>query len=96
MREHSYITGQKAEQGAYLPECLDEIITEENPIRFIRLFVDQLDLEKMGFERSQPKKTGRPGYDPAIMLKLYMGTLIESAHYECWSESAIGTSNCGG
>ena len=72
MREHAYIEGQIPEQGTYLPECLDEIIAQENPIRFIRLFVEQLDLMKMGFVRSKPKETGRPGYDPAVLLKLYI------------------------
>ncbi len=72
MREHAYIEGQIPEQGTYLAECLDEIIAQENPIRFIRLFVEQLDLMKMGFVRSKPKETGRPGYDPAVLLKLYI------------------------
>lgn len=72
MREHAYIEGQSPEQGTYLPECLDEIIAPENPIRFIRLFVEQLDLTRMGFIRSKPKQTGRPGYDPAVPLKLYI------------------------
>ena len=72
MREHPYIEGLIPEQGTFLPECLDEIITQENPIRFIRLFVMQLDLAKMGFVRSKPRDTGRPGYDPAVLLMLYI------------------------
>mgnify|MGYP000849033290 CR=1 FL=1 len=72
MREHPYIEGSIPEQGTYLPECLDEIISPENPIRFIRLFVMQLDLVRMGFVRSKPKGTGRPGYDPAVLLMLYI------------------------
>ena len=58
------------EQGTYLPECLDEIISPENPIRFIRLFVLQLDLARIGFVRSKPRETGRPGYDSAVLLML--------------------------
>ena len=72
MREHPYIEGQAPEQATYLPECLDELISPENPIRFIRLFVLQLNLEEMGFVRSKPKGTGRPGYNPAILLMLYI------------------------
>ena len=72
MREHPYIEGLIPQQGTYLPECLDEIISPENPIRFIRLFVLQLDLVRMGFVRSKPRETGRPGYDPAVLLMLYI------------------------
>ena len=72
MREHPYIDGSKPEQGTYLPECLDEVISPENPIRFIRIFVMQLDLVRMGFVRSKPLGTGRPGYDPAVLLMLYI------------------------
>ncbi len=72
MREHPYIEGQIPEQGTYLPECLDEIISPENPVRFIRLYVLQLDLARMGFVRSTPRETGRPGYDPAVLLMLYI------------------------
>lgn len=72
MREHPYIEGRTPEQGTFLPECLDEVVSAENPIRFIRLFVLQLDLARMGFVRSKPRETGRPGYDPAVLLMLYI------------------------
>ena len=72
MREHPYIEGHMPEQGTYLPECLDEVISPENPIRFIRTFVMQLDLIGMGFVRSEARETGRPGYDPAVLLMLYI------------------------
>ena len=72
MRENAYIRGDIPEQGTFLPECLDEIISAENPIRFIRLFVEELDLKEMGFIRSTPKETGRPGYDPGVLVKLYI------------------------
>ena len=72
MREHPYVEGQAPEQGTYLPECLDEVISHENPIRFIRTFVLQLNLVGMGFVRSKPMGTGRQGYDPAVLLMLYI------------------------
>jgi transposase len=55
-----------------LPELLDEYITEENPVRVIDLFVDQLDLASLGFEGVVPADTGRPSYHPAVLLKLYV------------------------
>ena len=44
----------------------------DNPVRFIDAFVDSLDLAGAGFERAEPKETGRPGYDPSDLLKLYI------------------------
>ena len=48
------------------------ITSVENPVRFIEVFVDRCDLQEAGFRRVQPKDTGRPGYDPADLLKLYI------------------------
>lgn len=53
-----------------LPEAVDVYVGPENPDRFIEAFVDQLDLAKAGFLRVTAKETGRPGYDPADLLKL--------------------------
>jgi transposase len=72
MRPRPYIEGCKPEQGTFVPECVDEIIEAENPVRFIRAFVDELDLLGMGFEQARPQAIGRPGYAPSIMLKLYI------------------------
>jgi len=55
-----------------LPELLDEYITEDNPVRVIDVFVDQLALSELGFEGVHPAQTGRPSYHPAAMLKLYI------------------------
>lgn len=72
MKMKRFITGQDRSQSTLLPELLDEYITEENPVRVIDLFVDQLDLASLGFEGVVPADTGRPSYHPAVLLKLYV------------------------
>lgn len=67
-----FVTGHHREQQILLPDTLDDYVSEENPIRFIDAFVDGLDLTKMGFTHSEPKETGRPPYNPADLLKLYL------------------------
>lgn len=67
-----FIQGQDRTQSTLLPELLDEYITEENPVRVIDLFVDQLDLAQLGFEGIDPAQTGRPSYHPSVMLKIYI------------------------
>ena len=67
-----FIQGQDRTQSTLLPELLDEYITEENPVRVIDLFVDQLDLVQLGFEGVDPAQTGRPSYHPSMMLKIYI------------------------
>ena len=51
---------------------MDDYVGRDNPVRFIDAFVDGLDLAAAGFEHAAPKATGRPGYDPADLLKLYI------------------------
>ena len=67
-----YIEGQERTQSVLFPERLDDWIDEDNPVRAVDVFVDQLDLVGLGFERAQPAETGRPGYHPATLLKLYV------------------------
>ena len=59
-------------QAALFPGCLDDWIDDENPVRVIDVFVDELDLWELGFEGVDPKATGRPSYHPSILLKLYI------------------------
>lgn len=59
-------------QGTLLPETIDDYVSEENPVRVIDAFVGELDLASLGFERAEPKATGRPGYHAATMLKIYV------------------------
>jgi len=59
-------------QGTLLPERVEEYVSDENPVRVIDAFVGELDLAMRGFEGMEPKPTGRPGYHPATMLKIYL------------------------
>ena len=67
-----HILGIDRSQVLLLPEAVDDYVGRDNPVRFIDAFVDGLDLAVAGFERAAPKATGRPGYDPADLLKLYI------------------------
>src|SRR6202012_749994 len=68
----AHITGHDRSQTLLLPESLDDYVGPENPVRFIEAFVDGLDLAEAGFSRVKSKDTGRPGYAPADLLKLYI------------------------
>ncbi|WP_458369568.1 transposase [Pseudomonas fluorescens] len=65
-----FIEGETRTQVMLLPECLDDYVTEENPVRVVDVFVDELDLGALGFEGVDPAATGRPAYHPAILLKI--------------------------
>src|SRR5215470_4930785 len=68
----SYIQGVERSQAEMLPACLEEYVTHNSPVRFIDEFVSNLNLAELGFVRSQSALTGRPGYNPADLLKLYL------------------------
>ncbi len=67
-----YIEGKSRGQMVLMPESLDDFIGEDNPVRVIDLLVDELDLQGLGFACAQPAVTGRPGYHPGLLLKLYI------------------------
>lgn len=67
-----FVTGEDRSQSTLFPERLDEYIAEDNPVRVIDAFVDELDLGDLGFERVQPQATGRPAYHPSTLLKIYI------------------------
>ena len=67
-----HIQGANRHEAIQFPERLDDYIAEENPVRFIDAFIDDLNLEALGFQRAQPATTGRPAYNPADLLKLYI------------------------
>ena len=67
-----FIEGMNRTQSTLFPESLEDYIAEDNPVRVIDVFVDQLKLEKQGFSGAQPEATGRPAYHPATLLKLYI------------------------
>jgi len=68
----AHLSGTDRSQLLLLPEAVDDYVGPDNPVRFIEAFVDGFDLGAAGFVRVQPKTTGRPGYDPADLLKLYI------------------------
>jgi transposase len=67
-----FIEGVDREQSTLFPERLEDWVGEVNPVRVIDVFVDELDLGGLGFGRARPEATGRPGYHPSVLLKLYI------------------------
>jgi transposase len=67
-----FVEGQDRSQSTLFPESLDDYIAEDNPVRAIDVFVDELDLDKLGFDGMHPEITGRPAYHPATLLKIYI------------------------
>jgi transposase len=67
-----FIEGDDRRQVTLLPECLDDYIAVDNPVRVVDVFVDELDLQKLGFDGMQAEVTGRPAYHPATLLKIYI------------------------
>jgi transposase len=67
-----FIEGADRAQVSLLPECVDDYVAEDNPVRVIEAFVEQLDLGDMGFEGVDPEATGRPAYHPSVLLKIYV------------------------
>ena len=67
-----FVQGADRGQSTLLPECLDDWVDENNPVRAIDAFVDALELDGLGFAGVDPAATGRPSYHPAILLKLYI------------------------
>jgi transposase len=67
-----FIEGEERTQITLLPECLDDYIAEDNAVRVVDAFVDELDFEKLGFDGIDPAVTGRPAYHPTVLLKIYV------------------------
>ena len=67
-----FIQGEHRGQGTLLPSSLDDYVSDTNPVRVVDVFVDELDLAKLGFEGVIPADTGRPAYHPEILLKIYI------------------------
>jgi len=67
-----YVEGENRSQSTLFPESLEDYIAEDNPVRVVDVFVDELDLKELGFEGAEPEATGRPAYHPATMLKIYI------------------------
>jgi transposase len=67
-----FVEGEDRNQATLLPEYLEDFVVEDNPVRVIDVFVDELDLTGRGFEGVAPADTGRPAYHPAVLLKIYV------------------------
>src|SRR5437773_8722462 len=67
-----FVEGTGRGQSTLFPECLEDWIGEDNPVRVIDVFVDELDLGELGFDGIVPETTGRPSYHPSVLLKLYV------------------------
>ncbi len=67
-----FVEGEDRKQTLLLPESLDDYVTEDNPVRVVEVFVDELDLGALGFAGVQPAATGRPAYHPSTLLKIYV------------------------
>ena len=67
-----FVVGDERSQSTLFPERLDDYLGEDNPVRAIDIFVDELDLGKLGFGGVEPEATGRPAYHPATLLKIYV------------------------
>ncbi|MBZ5755799.1 IS1182 family transposase [Pseudomonas sp. S5(2021)] len=68
----AYIQGEARDQTSLFPVSLDDLIPDDHLVRVIDAYVARLDLQQLGFARAVPKSTGRPAYDPADLLKLYL------------------------
>ncbi len=68
----SYIVGDNRDQVTFLPARLDDYVRDDAVVRVVDAFVDRLDVKELGFTRPVPAATGRPGYDPRDLLKLYI------------------------
>ncbi len=67
-----FIESEEPSAVTLFPERLDDWIAEDNPVRAVDAFVDELDLAKLGFEGAEPAATGRPAYHPGTLLKIYV------------------------
>jgi len=67
-----FIEGENRSQSTLFPESLDDYIAPDNAVRVVDAFVNKLDLKGLGFDRAEPSTTGRPGYQPATLLKIYV------------------------
>ncbi|MBB5462645.1 transposase [Paraburkholderia sp. Cpub6] len=67
-----FVEGDDRKQVALLPECVDGYIRQDNPVRVIDAFVDELNLDDLGFNGTTPAVTGRPSYHLGVLLRIYI------------------------
>src|SRR5260370_40899668 len=68
----SYINGTARGQSVLFPRTLDEYVDENNAVRAIDAFIEYLPFDELGFVRGEPAETGRPGYDPRVLLGVFI------------------------
>jgi transposase len=89
----SVAQGRDRTQGILLPELLDDYVTENNAVRIVDAFVNELELGKLGFQGVKPADTGCPAYQPAVMLKIYiygyLNRIQSSRRLECEAKRNI-------
>ena len=84
-----FIEVEARPQVTLLPECLDDYIAEENPMRMVDVFVDELGLAALGFEGVDPASTGRPAHHPAILLRIYFYGYLKMIQSSCRLEREV-------
>jgi transposase len=67
-----FVEGEDRRQAVLLPEYLDDYVADDNTVRVVDVFVDELDLHDLGFDGIAPAATGRPSYHPSVLLKAYI------------------------
>ena len=67
-----FVEGEDRRQSLLLPASLDDYVIEDNPVRVVEAFIDELDLRALGFDGVEPAATGRPAYHPSTLLKIYL------------------------
>jgi transposase len=72
VRVSRFVQSEERTRDTFLPGRLEDYVSEDNPVRVIDVFVGELDLMKLGFEGMTPQATGRPGYHPSTLLKIYL------------------------
>src|SRR5271168_1633847 len=77
---HRFIDGEDRMQQALLPHSLEDYVSEENPVRVVEVFIDELDLADLGFSGMTPAATGRPAYHPSTLLKIYLYGYLNRVH----------------
>src|SRR5216117_4386882 len=85
-----FIEGDARGQGTLFPVTLEELISEDHFCRVIDAFVDRLDMQGLGFARSEAAETGRPGYDPRDLLKLYLYGYLQQIR--SYPQAGVGVS----